>query len=312
MIKHGPRHDYVYRDWHNRISYRIIWPQYRTIVYYSYGPWYTYRCVYPYYLRKYAFVSIGGYWPVHYSYLRYYWYGYHPYVWQGYYPIATEVAGNTYNYYTYNYYGDTTQPSQSVIGGSNQITPVDHNTFADVRARMALQQAQEPATATVADIYFEEAVKAFEKADYTLALEKFALARQNAPEDMVLPFAYAQTLFAKGQYTEAAATIRQVVENLKPETEGVLYPRGLYAKEEVLFEQIVSLAEKAELNNTDSDLQLLLGYHLLGIGETDQAIGPLEQAIRDPKNARAAAVLLDLAKKVQMAEATAKAEEEKK
>jgi len=59
-------------------------------------------------------------------------------------------------------------------------------------------------------------------------------------------------------------------------------------------------------------LQLLLGYHLLGIGETEQAMGPLEQAIQDPKNAKAAAVLLDLAKKIQAGEAAAKAEQENK
>jgi len=204
IISHRPHHDYVYRDWHDRISYRIIWPQYRTVVYYSHGPWRTYRCVHPYYLRKYAFVSIGGYWPIHYNYLRYYWYGYHPYAWEGYYPIAREIAGNNYNYYTYNYYGDTSQPTQQFAGASSDVTPVDHTTFADVRARMALQQAQEPSKATVTDIYFEEAVKAFEKADYALAIENFAQALVNAPDDMVLPFAYAQALFATGQYSAAA------------------------------------------------------------------------------------------------------------
>jgi len=73
-------------------------------VYYDCGPWFGFRYVYPYYHRKYIFISLGGYWPFDYCYARYYWYGCHPYYWYGYYPVAQEVQGDTYNYYTYNYY----------------------------------------------------------------------------------------------------------------------------------------------------------------------------------------------------------------
>lgn len=308
VVQHTPHYDHVYRDCHNRISYRIIWPQYRTVVYYSNGPWHTYSCVYPYYLRKYVFVGIGGYWPSHYSYTRYYWYGCHPHAWYGYYPIAREVAGDTYNYYTYNYYTDTSAASQTptqVVGG---VTPVDHNTFADVRAKLAQQAAKEPASPTLADTYFEEAVKAFENADYVAALQKFASARQNAPDDMILPFAYAQALFALGQYPQAADVLRQAMEKIDPEKEGVFYPRGLYAKEETLLDQIEELLAATENDQANSDLNLLLGYHLLGIGKTDEAIGPLEVAAEDVKNAKAANALLELARKVQAGTDAEKAE----
>jgi len=267
-------------------------------VYYNRGPYFTFRYVYPYYHRKYIFVSLGGYWPIEYGYVRYYWYGCHPYVWWGYYPIAREVKGDTYNYYTYNYYyNDDTVPFES-SQATDGIGPVDADSFADVREKLAQQAAEQPDQATLADGYFEEAVKAFEADDYGTAVEKFAEAMELAPDDMVLPFAYSQALLANEQYSEAAEVLRTTLAKVSPEKEGVFYPRGLYADEDILFEQIDRLSEKAELYSFDADLQLLLGYQLLGIGEIDNAIEPLQQASQDLENAAAAGILLDLLEKI--------------
>jgi len=266
VIRHVPHYEHSYIDWRHRLCHRTIWPRYRFMMYYSYGPWFTFRYFYPYYHRKYIFVSLGGYWPLSYRYRRYYWYGYHPYSWYGYYPIAREVLGDTYNYYTYNYYTD----DNSVVSGASPvidgIQPVDHNTFADVREKLAQQAAEEPGEVTPADICFETAVKAFEADNYDVAIEKFAEAMELAPDDMILPFAYSQALFAKEQYYQAAEVLRGVLAKVSPDKEGVFYPRGLYSDDDVLYEQINVLAEKAELYSFDADLQLLLGYQLLGIG----------------------------------------------
>jgi tetratricopeptide (TPR) repeat protein len=299
-VKRTHRHEHVYRDRRGRISYRIVWPGYFFPVYYSWGPFQTCRPFYPYYHRKYVFVSLGGYWPTHYNYLRYYWYGYHPYDWYGYYPMAHEVAGDTYNYYTYNYdYTDSLEPSASYQPTSS----VDHTTFADVRERLAQQTPAEPDAQTSADDYFEEGVKAFEEGDYAAAAQIFAEAMYLAPEDMVLPFAYAQALFANGQYSEAAQALRSALQNISAEAEGVFYPRGLYTEEDLLFEQIDLLSEVAELYSSDADIQLLLGYHLLGIGEIDEAFEPLHQASLDLNNKDAAAILLDLLERIRTEDA---------
>ncbi len=284
------RYEHVYRDRHDRICHRIIWPRYRFAVYYNIGRRFAFRYVYPYYHRKYVFVSLGGYWPVEYRYIRYYWYGYHPYNWYGYYPIGREMRGDTYNYYTYNYnYGDT---------AADGIKPVDHNTFADVREKLAQQSAEEPKGETPADSYFEDAVKAFEAGDYDAAAEMFARAGELAPDDMVLPFAYSQALFANEKYSEAAEVLRAALSQVSPEKEGVFYPRGLYADDAVLFEQIDRLTERAKLYSSDADLQLLLGYQLLGVGEIDKAAEPLRQASQDTANSESAAVLLELLEKI--------------
>jgi len=298
-VRYIHRHEHVYWDHYNRLCHRIVWPRYRFMVYYNWGPCLTFRYVYPYHLRRYIFVSLGGYWPLGYNYLRYYWYGCHPYWWYGYYPIAREVTGDTCNYYTYNYYygddGTASSASAQVIDG---IRPVDHNTFADVREKLAQQKAQEPEPETLADTYFDEAVKAFEAGNYNIAIEKFAKAMELAPDDMVLPFAYAQAFFANEQYSEAVKVLREALAKVSPEKEGVFYPRGLYSDDDILFEQIERLTKKAETFSFDADLQLLLGYQLLGIGEIDKAVEPLQQASQDLENADAATILLDLLAKI--------------
>ncbi len=66
----------------------------------------------------------------------------------------------------------------------------------------------------------------------------------------------------------------------------------------MLFEQINLLAERAELYSFDADLQLLLGYQLLGIGKLDEAVEPLQRASRDMENAVAATTLLNVLEKI--------------
>ncbi|MCP4256548.1 MAG: hypothetical protein GY774_03365 [Planctomycetes bacterium] len=303
-IKHGYHNRHSYIDGHHRLCHRPIWPGYRHTLYYNHGLGFTFRYFYPYHHRKYLFVSLGGYWPLHYTHRRYYWYGYHPYNWYGYYPIAREVQSDTHNYYTYNYYTDDNagvSVSEPVIDG---IVPVDHNTFADVREKLAQEATQEPAEMTLADRYFEDAVKAFEVNNYELAIEKFGEAMALAPDDMILPFAYSQALFARGQYSEAASVLRHTLANVTPDKEGIFYPRGLYSDDDVLFEQINLLAERAELYSFDADLQLLLGYHLLGIGKLDEAVEPMQNASLDMNNAVAATTLLNMLEKIRAANST--------
>ena len=288
LIRDSYHHDYVYRDYHDRIRSRTIWPRFRFAVHYDCGPWFTFRYVYPYYHRKYMFISLGGYWPLGYSYTRYYWYGCHPYNWYGYYPIAREVRGTNYNYYTYNYYTDGDggyQPAQTVNS--------------EIYENLA-EQTADPQEPTLADVYFEEGVKAFEVAQYNTAALKFAKAMELAPEDMILPFAYAQALLASQQYSRAAEVLRGALAKVSPEKEGVFFPRGLYPDEESLLKQIDRLAERAAQFSYDADLQLLLGYQLLGIGQHDRAVEPLMNAGKDMENAKAAGVLMQLLEKIKI------------
>ena len=113
-----------------------------------------------------------------------------------------------------------------------------------------------------------------------------------------MPFARVQTLFAAGQYNEAAAVLRKALATAAPDKEGVFYPRGLYSDEKVLSQQIEQLSRAVQLNPVDSDLRLLLGYQLLGMNKHNEAAEHLQIAKQDEKNNQAATLLTNLLHKL--------------
>jgi tetratricopeptide (TPR) repeat protein len=262
----------------HRIFYWITWPNCCRPICYSWGPRFTFGFFWPYYHRKFVFISLGGYWP-DYNYRRYYWYGWHPYEWYGYYPPGYVIAGPTYNYYYYN-----KEPQGEALG--------------DAQQKLEEKPPAEPAPETRADRYFDQAVKAFDKGDYTTATEKFHAAMQVAPGDVVLPFAYVQALFADGKYQKAGEVLRQAMTKVSPEQEGVFYPRGLYSDESILQQQIKQLEKAVFQNSSNADFELLLGYQLLGMSRFDEAGGYLMHAQLDENNRQAATVLLGVLDKL--------------
>lgn len=276
------RNDFVFFGRHHRhrfASHRIITPDFFFVTYFNFGPWCVYRPIYPYYHRRYIFVNPCGYWPYNYSYVRYYWYSCYPYSWYGYNPVPYEY-GDTYNYYTYNYYGSDGPANSTAL--SNQPN----------------YSVQQPLSETTADQYFDEGVKAFEAGDYNTAIAKFALARQQAPDDKIIAFAYSQAYFASGDYKSAAQVLRAALAKVDPVTEGVFYPRGLYSDDDILLKQVEALSNAARLNRQDLDMQFLLGYQYLGLGELDEAAEPLKNASYDSLNSIPANALLQLLDKL--------------
>jgi tetratricopeptide (TPR) repeat protein len=263
-----------------RIFHRIVSPSYYRSIYYDYGPYYRWGYVWPYHHRRYVFVSLGGWWP-YYTYRRYYWYPSHYYAWYGRYPDEYVVErGDTHNYYTYNYYYDSEKPRLE---------------------EKPEEKPPEPDEETQADRCFDEGVKAFENGNYARAVERFQDALELASDDIVLPFAYAQALFAKGRYEKAAEALREALSKAPPQKEGAFYPRGLYLDADILNEQIDKLSRAVRLT-LDADLQLLLGYQLLGMGRFDEAIEPLQNAQQDEGNHQAATLLMTLLDKLRNTE----------
>lgn len=282
-------YDHGYYPSHRIFSW-ISWPNCCRPICYDWGHDFTFGFFWPYYHRRFVFVSLGGYWPC-YTYRRYYWYGCHPYSWHGYNPPEYVVAGDTYNYY---YYGGRA-PQQDVIGPAKEKIDKD--------------PPAEPAEETKADRDFDKAVKAFESADYGDAAKKFHEAMQLSPDDIVLPFAHVQALFANGQYDSAAQALREALVKASPEKEGVFYPRGLYTDEAILQKQIEQLERAVRLSPGDADLELLLGYQLLGTGKLDEASEHLQSAELSGNNSQAATVLMKLLGKLQEANNNSAAEQ---
>jgi len=283
---------YYDRDYYSshRIFYWISWPNCCRPICYDWDCDFTFGFFWPYYHRRFVFVSLGGYWPC-YTYRRYYWYGCHPYSWHGYDPPEYVVAGDTYNYY---YYGSSA-PRQDAVEPAKE--------------KFDKEPLAEPAEETTADRDFEKAVKSFEAADYAGAAKEFHEAMQLSPDDIVLPFARVQALFANSQYDSAAQALRDALAKASPEKEGVFYPRGLYTDETVLHKQIDQLERAARLSPGEPDLELLLGYQLLGMGNLDEASVHLQKAELNSNNSQAATVLMKLLGKLQEANDDASAKQ---
>jgi Tfp pilus assembly protein PilF len=263
-------------------------------------------------------MSVGGYWPS-YSYSRYYWYDCHPWYWYGPTPVAYQVDGGD-NYYTYNYYGsDTTSPSVSSTGPLTPGTIVNGVEVPDYDAlrtagrqvtvppQAALQTSpQQPAEPTESDKLFDAGVTAFGDGNYPAAIETFQRAVRLEPNDVILPFAYAQALFANTDYEQAAAVLQTALSEMMPAKPEVFFPRGLYKDDAVLTAQIKSLERAVMMNPANSELQLLYGYQLLGIGKADDAKVPLGVAKRDTRTAGPASTLLSLIDRVKAESQTKK------
>jgi hypothetical protein len=285
-INHNHHYVHSYRDRWHRWHQCVVTPRYSIGLRYHWGRHNYRRYIYPFYHRKYVFVSLGGYWPIGNLALRYYWYGWHPYEWYGYNPVAYQLDGTTNNYYTYNYY----DADASLAGQSITVSSTDDQ---------ILDSASPPAAQGPADVHFEVAVKAFEQADYRVAQEHLEEAMELDRDDLVLPFAYVQVLFAQARYEQACMILREAYARKDWNRDSVYFPRGLYDEDKVLFDQIDLLVDLAEAKPHDSDLQLLLGYQLLGVGELESAMAPLTEARKAPRNVQTADALLDVLVRIQ-------------
>ncbi len=280
---------------------QIVWRNYGYPVYYRHGPDLFVHYVRPVYHRKYVFVSFGTYWPAYYSNLRYSWYGLHPYNWYGSYPTAYEVGSDTYNYYTYNTYNYDSGTTQDYTTSeyTGPLESVDETTFEDIRQKLTEQSQQQPEPETLVDKFFEDGVVAFEQEDYETAAKAFADAIALEPNDLILPFAYVQALFASEQYSRAANILRLALVQMPSGEQGLFFPRGLYSDDEILFGQIDRLHSTAESFAYDPDMSFLLGYQLIGTERHNEARQWLERASQYEMNKDATVILLDLLDKLE-------------
>lgn len=248
---------------------------------------------YPRYHRRYVFVSIGGWWPYEYRYVRYYWYGCHPYYWYGPTVITPTpvIEHNTFN--TYNYYGGTNNDSSRTTSSSWKY-PFGDSTY-DVSGYIEKISAPDaPQYQTAADLCFDRAVTLFLAGKYLDAAAQFREAIRISPDDIILPFTYSQALFAAGDYAHAASVLRSAVAAIPDDQLTIYYPRGLYEKEETLFKQIETLEKLTQTEPFAADFHLLLGYQYIGIEKVDKAAEHLNKAAQDPANQPTAQKLLDL------------------
>ncbi len=224
--------------------------------------------------------------PYGYYYYNYPYYGY-PYRRYYYYYRPGYYYGDPYYYpYDDNYEKEDYQDKY-------------YDPFEQVREKMKKQQNEEQAKL---NYYLEDIAVAFEVRHYQRAVVLTADAVKAEPDNRILPFVYTQALFANYQYGKAADVLRKALLTIEPDKQQVFYIDGLYSDRDVLTEQIKKLTTATEKEPQNADLQLLLGYQLLGEGRFSQAQRALQNARKDYVNKDAAGMLEKLFEKTRRGE----------
>ncbi|HUV41079.1 MAG TPA: tetratricopeptide repeat protein [Sedimentisphaerales bacterium] len=198
--------------------------------------------------------------------------------------FSLPYAGYYYDRYPY-YYGPTYY--QYYYGYRDGNSRYEYPTSKSYRQ-------DEDIDADSQDKQLEAVAEAFRQGDYAQAVQLVKEALQDDPENPVLAFAYVQSLFANSQYQAAARALRAAVDKVDADSEGVFYLLGLYPDKDTLPEQIERLAGAADEQPENSDLQLLLGYELLGTGQHDRALEALKKAEYDAASRDAAHKLAEI------------------
>ena len=201
----------------------------------------------------------------------------------------------TYNYWPY-YYARTYPQHPRDYPYYEPRRPYDQKPTIPQQAEMELEDSR------IAE-QLGEIAEAFVQGDYDQAVERARKATDEVPQSTVLPFVYSQSLFAAGQYEQAADVLRSAVLEVDLETQGVFFPAGFYADLNTLTDQIAELSKTADADRKNADLQLLLGYQLLGVANYDQATEALDLAELDYTNKDAAASLKYVLEQTQRIEA---------
>lgn len=150
--------------------------------------------------------------------------------------------------------------------------------------------------------HLENVAEAFVAGDYAKAVLRASRAVDAEPDNAVLFFVYSQSLFATAEYDEAASILRKALRKVDVQEQGVFYSMGFYPDEDILAEQIDRLGKAVEAEPYRANLQLLLGYELLGVGRYDEALEALQKAEQNYVNKKAAALLIGVLEEARQAE----------
>lgn len=141
--------------------------------------------------------------------------------------------------------------------------------------------------------YFDEALAAFKGGEYSKALAKVTLALKQSPNDPVMHEFRALTLFAQGEFKEAAG----VLNSLLATAPGMDWTTisSLYGNPDDYTTQLRRLEEFTKANPKDASAHFLLAYHYLVLGHPDEAIAALKVVTElEPKDSTAQRLLAAL------------------
>jgi Tetratricopeptide repeat len=150
-------------------------------------------------------------------------------------------------------------------------------------------QSEDP-TVRAANELFDAAREAFKRGDYATAQADVEKAIEQLPSDAVLHEFRALTLFAQGQYSEAAAALYAVLA-AGPGWDWATMS-SLYPDVSVYAQQLRALEDYDRQHPTAGDARFLLAYHYLVLGYKDEAVKQLREVVRLTPNDKLSAALL--------------------
>ncbi len=235
--------------------------------------------------------AYGGY---HQGWVNGYWHGYHNgqgWNW-GSFAAGTAVGVTAWGlgsslfnwgYASYGnpYYGAAAaQPiviQQPVDGGAAQAVTVPASTF-DYSQPLDTQASPPPAdVADPAVAKFDSARESFKNGDYATALKLTDEALKTLPNDATLHEFRALTLFAVGQYEQAATPLYAVL-SVGPGWDWTTMA-GLYPSVDVYTQQVRALEQYIKKNPKSSSARFVLAYHYLTQGHNDSAVAQLREVL---------------------------------
>ena len=174
----------------------------------------------------------------------------------------------------------------SAAGGTTSLPGVAETAAAPV----APPAPSPPAENQQAMAYFDEGMAAFKAGNFDNALAKQDAALKLMPSDPVLHEVRALSLFALGQYKEAAATLNALLASA-PGMDWTSMS-SLWGNVDDYTAKLRSLEAHIKANPTDAAAAFVLAYHYLVIGQTESATKALQHVVKlQPSDATAKRML---------------------
>jgi hypothetical protein len=193
-------------------------------------------------------------------------------------PVVAVSTSVPYNYsqpVVINNYVDSQSSSEPAVASSTTSPP---------------SAAASDATGNAATAKFDEGLAAFRAQDYVKALDSFNQSLAINAGDAVVHEVRALTLFASGNYSDAAV----VLNSLLAAAPGMDWTTlsSLYEDPELYTTQLRKLEEFCTQNSSDAAGHFVLAYHYLVIGAKDSAIAALKVVVANqPKDVTAKKML---------------------
>jgi tetratricopeptide (TPR) repeat protein len=209
--------------------------------------------------------------------------------------LGSLTSGWGYGTSYYNPY--YTQPVAAVAAPYDYSQPVVVNNYAAAEAAEgdAVTQVppETPATEQATKL-FDEGLAQFKAGDYRGALANFDAALAKLPGDPVVHEVRALTLFALGEYQQAAVALNSFLSSA-PGMDWTTMS-SLYGDTAAYTEQLRRLEQHCKANPNDAAAYFDLAYQYLVIGSQDAAVDALKVVVKNqPKDATAKRMLDALA-----------------